>query len=538
MDSRPESAGENKENQPIETPDVQSPAPENHEIENSDEKSKDVGKGQEEEVLDGKEGSVSESATAASPENAQAPEPQDGSQDEEEQMKPTPRDEASKSSMPVEIREKKVRSSSSSTSVGSPEKKPGPEQPPAYPFFVEHRSSEAEENSSSEEETHQRSDARDDYSFDTKELNFPDGSAGTGMGSDHTEGSTSIDSLEKQEERERMREKLIEQYRQAVIEHKIARETNLQLQTKLAEYFRRKKADAAEQQSGTSSLAGSTADTAVDYEQRYNKYIASLTELRHQYQTMQTSYHKQIEELKEICAQRQKEVDEAYKDFTNYKYNIGKKALHSRTGRPINPKELVAMLAAEQKKEAIVMEVRLENIKLRNEVAKVEAILKSKEELAEGLHLIDFEQLKIENQTYNEKIEERNEELTKLKRKIACTVQIMTHVKEKLQAVQFDNAKQRQRLGIADAELTFNRDQLTRLKQARDRLRAENSKLRRSCGLLGKSALLLNYEDSVDAVNGKKAALEETRRITAQYQSRTKSLIEKIEAVQEKTNNA
>ena len=34
---------------------------------------------------------------------------------------------------------------------------------------------------------------------------------------------------------------------------------------------------------------------------------------------------------------------------------------------------------------------------------------KFQEELAEGLHLIDFEQLKIENQTYNEKIEERNE---------------------------------------------------------------------------------------------------------------------------------
>ena len=35
----------------------------------------------------------------------------------------------------------------------------------------------------------------------------------------------------------------------------------------------------------------------------------------------------------------------------------------------------------------------------------------AQEELAEGLHLIDFEQLKIENQTYNEKIEERNEVL-------------------------------------------------------------------------------------------------------------------------------
>ena len=32
-----------------------------------------------------------------------------------------------------------------------------------------------------------------------------------------------------------------------------------------------------------------------------------------------------------------------------------------------------------------------------------------KEELAEGLHMIDFEQLKIDNVNLNEKIEERNE---------------------------------------------------------------------------------------------------------------------------------
>ena len=44
------------------------------------------------------------------------------------------------------------------------------------------------------------------------------------------------------------------------------------------------------------------------------------------------------------------------------------------------------------------------------------------EELAEGLHLIDFEQLKIENQTLNEKIEERNEDLHKLKKKNTTTV--------------------------------------------------------------------------------------------------------------------
>jgi len=58
--------------------------------------------------------------------------------------------------------------------------------------------------------------------------------------------------------------------------------------------------------------------------------------------------------------------------------------------------------------------------------------LKAKEELAEGLHLIDFEQLKIENQSLNEKIEERNEELLKLRKKTTTTVQVSLLHQEKI----------------------------------------------------------------------------------------------------------
>ena len=39
----------------------------------------------------------------------------------------------------------------------------------------------------------------------------------------------------------------------------------------------------------------------------------------------------------------------------------------------------------------------------------------------------------------NEKIEERNEELHKLRKKIVNTVQILTHTREKLHFVQQDN---------------------------------------------------------------------------------------------------
>jgi len=49
------------------------------------------------------------------------------------------------------------------------------------------------------------------------------------------------------------------------------------------------------------------------------------------------------------------------------------------------------------------------------------------EELADGLHLIDFEQLKIENQTYNEKIEERNEVQHALHQTVLCLLACCVH---------------------------------------------------------------------------------------------------------------
>ena len=71
-----------------------------------------------------------------------------------------------------------------------------------------------------------------------------------------------------------------------------------------------------------------------------------------------------------------------------------------------------------------LIQVRLRNISLRTTLRKLERTYRAREQLADGLHMIDFEQLKIENQTLHEKIEERNEELAKLKKKKTVTVQV------------------------------------------------------------------------------------------------------------------
>lgn len=104
-------------------------------------------------------------------------------------------------------------------------------------------------------------------------------------------------------------------------------------------------------------------------------------------------------------------------------------------GKPIPRRIIKQFEATERAKDEEVEKVRLKHIHLRMQLRKLEAKLQDKEQLAEGLHMIDFEQLKIENQTLNEKIEDRNEELGKLRKKTTQTVQVLTHVQEKLQFV-------------------------------------------------------------------------------------------------------
>ncbi|GFS12394.1 coiled-coil domain-containing protein 96-like [Elysia marginata] len=294
------------------------------------------------------------------------------------------------------------------------------------------------------------------------------------------------------------RQELIERYHDALAERDQLQQQNYGLQHKLAEHFKKKKAD--ERQDYDKNV--------TDQEQRYLKYMAQLEELRRQDAMEKQSYRAFIEDAKNRCQEKKERVDAERKKFMEFKKQVALNALNSRSGKPIPPKDIEQYMVNEVKKEHDVVNVRLENIKLKNKLKKKEQQLKSKEELAEGLHLIDFEQLKIENQTYNEKIEERNEELLKLRKKITSTVQVLTHLKEKLQFVQGENLEQTNELKEVESELAQSRDILSRTKQARDALRIDNQKLRQNCGLLGSEPLLRDFEERKDESDDLLAKLE------------------------------
>ena len=178
---------------------------------------------------------------------------------------------------------------------------------------------------------------------------------------------------------------------------------------------------------------------------KYANTQAHVHQIRLDLKQTQDRYNKMASDLQVKLEEKTAKCKEIRQTFMELKREVSRKAAFSKTDKPINEKKIQEWEELEYAKSQEVTYIlhlfnntqlqllRLEILKLRTTLAKHQRTIKKKEELADGLHLIDFEQLKIENQSLNEKIEERNEELHKLKKKNTTTVQILTHTKEKLQ---------------------------------------------------------------------------------------------------------
>uniref|UniRef100_A0A8C3XL19 Cilia- and flagella-associated protein 263 n=1 Tax=Chelydra serpentina TaxID=8475 RepID=A0A8C3XL19_CHESE len=80
-------------------------------------------------------------------------------------------------------------------------------------------------------------------------------------------------------------------------------------------------------------------------------------------------------------------------------------------------------------RDAMKEKLRLKNDSLKVQKKKLQLQLKQKAEMGEALHEVDFQQLKIENAQFLEKIDERNQDLLQLKLTVGNTLQILNSYK-------------------------------------------------------------------------------------------------------------
>jgi len=346
------------------------------------------------------------------------------------------------------------------------------------------------------------------------------------MSSEKIENTLEIKTPDQKQLPEVSQEVLQEEYNKLLRRKALSVYTNSHLQHKLSEHFRRKKSTESQstiknnQDQGDED--GDTAGEAIKettHEQRYARFMSNLKQNRVELENVKTENEKVISDTRATKETMEATERQSWDNLVDLYRNIASQAVSSRTGKHITQADIESYIKNLEKKEEEVSQQRLENIKMTNKLKKKELQLKQREELADGLHLIDFEQLKIENQTYNEKIEERNEELMKLHQKITNTVQVLTHYKEKLQFMELDSNIQSEKLVEVEQDVIKRRDMLTKQKQKRDKLRADIHTRQQNAGLLGsigsgntgqkKSFVLLeDFENRLDEINKLEADID------------------------------
>merc|ERR1719350_1076301 len=119
-----------------------------------------------------------------------------------------------------------------------------------------------------------------------------------------------------------------------------------------------------------------------------------------------------------------------------------KGAVNQRTNRVIAERVTRYFEDKLRSRDTLIEKLRLKNSTLKVQKRKLMLQLKQKEEMGEVLHEVDFNQLKIENQQYLEKIDEKNQDLLRLKLMTTNVQQILNTYKKKLHTLTMESDQQ------------------------------------------------------------------------------------------------
>mmetsp|Transcript_76601 Transcript_76601/g.165761 ORF Transcript_76601/g.165761 Transcript_76601/m.165761 type:complete len:176 (+) Transcript_76601:292-819(+) len=150
------------------------------------------------------------------------------------------------------------------------------------------------------------------------------------------------------------------------------------------------------------------------------------------------------------------------------------------------------------------------------------------EKLEDGQHMVDFEQMKIENQTLQEKIDDRKDEIEKLNSKILSFVEVMTHLREKLNFEREWNKKEKKNFDELSKEVYTLRKTV---KNKRDKLQEKQKKsdaMKLELGIVNNKKLMTDMTKMKD----KKLGMEDLLLKLQEQHSLLKEFLTKAQKVQ------
>ncbi|XP_022830900.1 coiled-coil domain-containing protein 96 [Spodoptera litura] len=286
------------------------------------------------------------------------------------------------------------------------------------------------------------------------------------------------------------REEYLAAHRELTMERQHQQVLNNILHRRLAEYYKKRKCEHV-----LKPLEG-----AVDLEEKYQQKLLSYEELKEKAEREIADIRKKVSEVEETYAGRHEHANKKFEGLQHLERSTGSGLIYSRKGKPIADKTVERFLTLQRRKSEQSSALCLRYIRARNAVAELEAIVKNLETLGPGLYVYQYEQLNIDNQNYNTKIEEREDELIKNRTKCTEHNQILAHIREKMHHT--DEVIDFAECDLGDAEMEFYRarEDLGMIKSRRNKLRWSLEEERLKAGLLTRKDLLRDFQASLDEV--------------------------------------
>lgn len=235
--------------------------------------------------------------------------------------------------------------------------------------------------------------------------------------------------------------------------------------------------------------------SVADVNTRYQEALLSFEEKSTKLQQAKEHFNTELQAIQEKTEEADKFRLQKEKEFQDIRERACKDAIKQKTNKPISTQEINTIEAKLVKSERGLEQSRIQYILTKAKHKKTEEELDKQDQLSEGLHLIDFEQLKIENQSLNEKKAEKSQDLEKIRKKIVENAHILTHVKEKLAFVTKQKKALTDKQQEMDKKYAEARAKLATARIHRDKVRDYNSNLKKSSGLIGMNDLLYDFEN-------------------------------------------
>ena len=257
-------------------------------------------------------------------------------------------------------------------------------------------------------------------------------------------------------------------------------------------------------------------------ESTYADSLSSTAGLYNDLNSHKTKLDQDLKRYQASIDEQENRKQDVYEILMKYKEELLENA-ETRKGTKIPKQEVQNWLNREKKLEDDIRKLRIQSFTKSLEMNRLKKELKKMEDYFEGLHIIDFEQLKIENNTLTEKIEDRNEEIHKLRNKINSTVQTLAHLQEKSRFVSSQNEIKKQENENLKKEIIDMKKKLTEKKEMNDVKANKQLSQNKKIDQINSTPLKNYYKNTMDHIQNLSNQIDVVSRQLLVYRQRRKA---------------